>query len=136
MHMLLVICEYFVLAVFFAMLVLDTKSLIAKRELYKKDPKFNPRILVIVPAKGYDLNQRENFLSLQRQHCRNYDVVAIVDAIGDYAAKTALNLGIRTEVAKGRCMRCSGKNRAIAYALNKFRDYDVYVIADSDVISF
>jgi len=38
-------------------------------------------------------------------------------------------------VAKGKCSACSGKSRAIAYALRRFKDYEIYVIVDSDVMA-
>ncbi|MCL4373990.1 MAG: glycosyltransferase family 2 protein [Candidatus Marsarchaeota archaeon] len=119
--------------VFVAVIALDARGIVNKRETFKSSERYEPRVLVILPAKGTDLDQRGNFLSLAKQDYENYDIVAVVDTPEDEATETAAVAGIKVEVAKGRCKKCSGKNKAIAYALNKFKNYDVYVIADSDI---
>jgi len=135
--MILFIYEVFILFVFVVVLALDINSAKTGREnnVYTVKKEYAPRVLVILPAKGYDLYQKDNFLSLKKQDYSNYNLVAVVDSINDPAAKTARSLGISTLVAKGKCSACSGKNRAIAYVLRRFKDYDVYVIADSDVMA-
>jgi len=135
--MILFIYEVFILFVFIVVLALDINSARTWREnnTYTVKKEYTPRVLVILPAKGHDLYQEDNFLSLKKQDYGNYNLIAVVDSINDPAAKTARRLGIHTLVAKGKCSACSGKNRAIAYALRRFKDYDVYVIADSDVMA-
>jgi len=134
--MILLIYEVFILFVFAVVLALDINSMKTRRGdgIYTEKTGYAPRVLAILPAKGYDLYQKDNFISLEKQDYGNYNLVAVVDSINDPAAKTARSLGILTLVAKGKCSTCSGKNRAIAYALRRFKDYNVYVIADSDVM--
>jgi len=133
--MILLIYEVFILFVFAAVLALDINSARTGQGggIYTGKKRYAPRVLVILPAKGRDLHQNDNFLSLKKQDYGNYNLVAVVDSMDDPAAKTARRLGILIFVARGKCSACSGKNRAIAYALRRFRNYDVYVIADSDV---
>ena len=135
--MILFIYEVFILFVFVVVLVLDINSARTGREnnTYTVKKEYTPRVLVILPAKGNDIYQKDNFLSLKKQDYSNYNLVAVVDSINDPAAKTARRLGILTLVAKGKCSACSGKSRAIAYALRRFRDYEIYVIVDSDVMA-
>jgi len=135
--MILLIYEVFILFVFVVVLALDINSMRTGRGdgIYTGKKIYAPRVLVILPAKGYDLYQKDNFLSLKKQNYSNYNLVAVVDSINDPAAKTARRLGILTLVARGKCSACSGKSRAIAYALRRFKDYDIYVIADSDVMA-
>ena len=132
--MVLLIYEVFILFVFTVVLVLDLNGVRGKHEEYIEKPGYAPKTLVILPAKGYDIKQRQNFSSLKNQDYANYDLVAVVDSADDPAAKTAKQLGISILITKGKCNQCSGKNRAISYALHKLNDYGVYVIADSDIM--
>jgi cellulose synthase/poly-beta-1,6-N-acetylglucosamine synthase-like glycosyltransferase len=59
--------------------------------------------------------------------------VAIVDDEGDQALKTIRKLGIRYLISSSNCVKCSGKVRALSTAMEKLRDYQVYVVVDSDV---
>ncbi|MEM0086954.1 MAG: glycosyltransferase family 2 protein, partial [Candidatus Micrarchaeaceae archaeon] len=131
--MLLAIYEGFIAIVFAAVLALDINGFFQHAEKYKTVKGFKPKTLIILPAKGQDVTQLENFSSLKNQSYHNYDIVAVVDSSSDPASIAASKVGIKTVIAKGTCERCSGKNRAIAYALKTFQNYNVYVIADSDI---
>ncbi|MGC9190879.1 MAG: glycosyltransferase [Candidatus Micrarchaeia archaeon] len=88
---------------------------------------------MILPIKGNDIKQRENFESLKNQRYRNYRILAVADSHTDSAVNVAKSVGIDVAIARGPWKRSSGKSRAIAYALSKFKNYDIFVIADSDI---
>ncbi|MGC8730285.1 MAG: glycosyltransferase [Candidatus Micrarchaeia archaeon] len=110
---------------------MDLHGLLERKEKYTN--RYEPKTLVIIPAKGTDIGQYKNFMSIINQDYSNFDVVVTVDGKDDDAAKTARKAGISVQVAEGKCNKCSGKSRAILYTLRKFRNYDAYVIADSDI---
>ncbi len=91
------------------------------------------RTLVIVPARGRELTLGENLESLKNQTYKNYDIVAVVDSEGDPAVPELDAHRIKHIIADKMKGRGSGKSNAIATALNKFRNYDAYVIADTDI---
>ncbi len=88
---------------------------------------------MIIPVKGNDINQKENFESIKRQDYKDYDIVAVADSKDDPGIKAAKELGIKTLIAKGPWLKSSGKTRAIAYTLRKMKGYEIYAIADSDI---
>ncbi len=91
------------------------------------------RALVILPAKGLDLELDENLASLRNQGYASYDLIAVVDSKGDESVPMLEKENIGYTVADADCVNCSGKVRAIYSALSKFPDYDRYVVADSDI---
>lgn len=95
--------------------------------------KYMPKTLVMVPCKGIDITLSGNLASLANQSYRNYDVVAIVDDLSDPAVGAIRDAGIRLIRSSHWSGYASGKVRAIATAFTKFKDYEVYVVADSDV---
>ncbi|MCW6160271.1 MAG: glycosyltransferase family 2 protein [Candidatus Micrarchaeales archaeon] len=97
--------------------------------------KRKPRALVMVPCKGIDLTLNQNLRSLKNQTYRNYDLVAIVDDIGDSAVQDIRRAGIKMLLADRRFNKGSGKVNALSTAIDKYRHYDIYVIADSDIIA-
>lgn len=95
---------------------------------------FSCKALVIVPCKGRDIGLGENLKSLKEQAYESFDLVAVVDSTSDAALKEIGELGIEYLVSSASCKSCSGKVRAIASAMEKRKEVDVYVIADSDVL--
>lgn len=96
---------------------------------------FNPRTLVMVPCRGNDFSLKENLLSLKQQDYGNYEIVAVVDSHDDPAVPVLKEVGINTIISGYECIGCSGKVRAIATAISTFDEFDVYVIADSDILA-
>ncbi|MGC8676576.1 MAG: glycosyltransferase, partial [Candidatus Micrarchaeia archaeon] len=133
--MLLVAAYAFVFLVFASMLAIDLRGVIAKgaKPASATSNAFARKTLVIIPVRGTDLGLQSNLNSIKTQKHANYDVVVVADSKNDEAAQVARKLGMRVTIARYACKNCSGKNRAIAYALSKFKNYDVYVIADSDI---
>ncbi|MHB1708420.1 MAG: glycosyltransferase family 2 protein [Thermoplasmataceae archaeon] len=96
---------------------------------------FTPKTLVIVPCRGNDFSLKENLLSLKHQDYGNYEIVAVVDSNNDPAVPVLKEVGINTIISGFECNGCSGKVKAIATALTTFDSFDVYVIADSDILA-
>ena len=103
-----------------------------KDEEIEENGSYNPKTLIIVPVKGLDLKLKENILSLKNQNYSNYDLIAVVDSKEDPAVKILEELGVKYIISDNRG-KGSGKVKAIATALVKFKDYEVYVLADSDI---
>lgn len=124
----------FVTLVFLGLVAIDLYGALRKEpgEAYL-NRRFRPRTLVIVPCKGLDVGLRENLISMKSQGYDNFEMVAVIDSKADEAAGVLKKAGIRYMISRSACGRCSGKVRAISTAIEKFRDYDVYVIADSDI---
>ncbi len=96
-------------------------------------PNYEPSTLVIVPCKGKDYSLRENLLSLKNQSFSNFKVIGVVDSEEDPAVEELVYAGIDHMVSYFACSTCSGKVRAITSALMSYPNYQVYVIADSDI---
>lgn len=90
-------------------------------------------VLVIVPCRGLDYSLEENLKSIRTQNYENCRVLAVVDSEDDEAVNSIKNAGIDYIVSTNDCTGCSGKVRAIATAFDQNRDFDIYVIADSDI---
>ena len=124
----------FASAVFVAMLLFDLAPYLRNTpERYAHDKGYLPRVLVIVPCRGTDINLHRNLLSLTRQSYRRYDIVGVVDSEDDPAASHVRSAGIRLLVSRYAKGNASGKVRAIAHAIRRSGNYDVYAIADSDI---
>lgn len=93
---------------------------------------YNPKTLVIVPIKGLDITLKENLLSLKRQNYKNYDIVAVIDSYDDPAVKVIEETGINYILSDSKG-KGSGKVKAVATAIERYKNYDAYVIADSDI---
>lgn len=120
---------------FLILLAIDAQGLLGKKkpEKYTIDKRYAPKTLVMAPCKGMDLTLKENLQSLKSQWYKNYDLVAIVADERDTALPVIKKLGIKYITATSKCTKCSAKVRSLATAMEKFRNYDVYVIADSDI---
>jgi glycosyltransferase involved in cell wall biosynthesis len=124
----------FVILVFIGMMAIDLHGILKKREKENhKHQKYNPRTLVIVPCKGVDHELEKNLLSFKNQSYGNFDIVAVVDSEDDAAVQSIKKARIKSIVSDSECERCSGKVRAISTAIERFRKYEAYVIADSDI---
>ena len=93
---------------------------------------YAPRVLVIVPCRGIDHDMEENFNSILYQDYQNFELIGVVDSIEDPANTVLKKMGIRTIITENYEGASSGKVRAITTAIRKEKDYDVYVLADSD----
>lgn len=125
-------------SVFLALLMLFflAISLAPRRKfLYKTRKNYSPKVLVIIPCKGYDIDLKENLNAVHQQQYRNYDVIAVVDSDKEPALKTIKETKTRFIVSDHKYKKGSGKVAALATAFAKFKDYDVYVILDSDVLT-
>jgi len=100
----------------------------------KVDAKKKQRVLVMVPCKGIDFTLNQNLRSLKNQTYGKYDIVAIVDNERDSAVRDIKRVGIKMLIADARFGGGSGKVNALSTAISRFRNYDIYVIADSDII--
>ena len=122
------------LAVLAAMMLLsiDASRLFRKNEVLPKH-KYLPKTLVIIPCKGMDISLYQNLLALKSQSYKKYKIIAVVDSESDKAILLIKKAGISYLISDTRGRRASGKVRAIASALTRFRDYEAYVIADSDI---
>ncbi|WP_297215223.1 glycosyltransferase family 2 protein [Thermoplasma sp.] len=90
------------------------------------------RILVIIPCKGIDYGLEDNLRSIISQDV-NADYLAVLDDPSDPAMPAVENIGIPHILSNYACNTCSGKVRAISTAIASRPDYDIYVIADSDI---
>jgi cellulose synthase/poly-beta-1,6-N-acetylglucosamine synthase-like glycosyltransferase len=121
--------------VFISLVALFLLALSIKRnpgQKYRTSKDYNPKVLVIIPCKGHDIGLARNLTSAKRQSHTNYDVIAVVESKGDEAVKSIKSAGLKFIISKFNCRNCSGKVRNISAALSGFRNYDAYVILDSD----
>ena len=124
---------YFLVLIWLLMTIVDIYNLKNRpNELCKVDNKKILNILVLIPARGKDLSIKMNFKKAIK-YIGKRNLLVLVDSKKDYAYKLAKDLGMRILLVKGRCSKCSGKTRAIIYALKKYNNYDAYIILDSDV---
>jgi cellulose synthase/poly-beta-1,6-N-acetylglucosamine synthase-like glycosyltransferase len=124
----------FILLAFLSLVLIDLYGAFSRTPEKKYLNKlFRPKALVIVPCKGQDIELYENLLSIKNQNYRNFDVVAVLDSEKDVATKIVKKAGINHIISKSSCDKCSGKVRAVSTAIEKFGNYEAYVIADSDI---
>ncbi len=119
--------------VFAFVFILDLSSLIKKKIPEKTYRNFYPKTLIIVPCKGNDLTLYENLASLKTQDFKGYEVIAVIDDEKDNAIASIKKAGIKYIITNKK-ENGSGKVKAIATALKRFDSFEVYAIADSDVL--
>lgn len=90
--------------------------------------------LAIVPCRGRDYSLLQNLRSIMESAGTRYNVIAVVDSEDDEAVPVIREAGIPFIISQQNCSGCSGKVRAIYSAIERFPDYPVYVIADSDIL--
>ncbi|MDE1850081.1 MAG: glycosyltransferase family 2 protein [Candidatus Micrarchaeota archaeon] len=130
--MLLLVYEAFASFVFIALLAID--FLPSRQEGNARLKRgYSPKTLVIVPCRGIDLTLHKNLSSIASQSCKNYDVIAVVDSNDDAAVPIIKKADIMHIVAHQFSAKASGKVNAILTALYRFKGYEVYVVADSDI---
>ena len=99
---------------------------------YPMRKNFNPRVLVMMPCKGHDIDLAGNIRAAMGQDFKGYDFITIVEDGKDPALMDIRKAGARHMLSGNyRCMG-SKKVRSLAAAMSRFRNYDVYVILDSD----
>jgi len=126
----LLLYELFMVLIF---LFLVGLALRRERPVYNSMPKYRPRVLVMVPCKGMDIQLSRNLASLRAQDYKNFEAVAIVDSLKDEAVGEIRKAGMAVMVTSPRFARGSGKVNAISSAISANKGYDIYVIADSDI---
>ncbi|MCL5429972.1 MAG: glycosyltransferase [Candidatus Marsarchaeota archaeon] len=129
-----VILYVYVTFMFLCALFFTAASLVRFRQEPFKIGKSDQKVIVMVPCKGIDYTFENNLKSIKSQDYKNYNVVAIVDDIGDPAVGVARKLGIKVLVTGKRFNLGSGKVNALSTAISKLSGYDIYVIADSDIL--
>ncbi|MDE1871598.1 MAG: glycosyltransferase family 2 protein [Candidatus Micrarchaeota archaeon] len=105
-----------------------------KREVYKQVKGYRPRVLVIIPCKGVDIGLEENLNAVKGQSYRNYKAIAVVGSADDGALRAIRKTSTDFIVADFKNGKCSAKVRSLASALVRFKDFDAYVILDSDAL--
>lgn len=90
--------------------------------------------LVVVPCRGLDYSLAENLTSIMAQEYRSYKTIAVVDSEDDPAVPTIKGVSMDYIISNASCKNCSGKVKAIATAYEKMPGFDLYVIADSDIL--
>ncbi len=133
--MLVLLDAYLIFAalLFLGLLALDINRALAGREpKRRKAGNYTPKTLVMVPCKGAEEHLDEDLRSLKNQNYGRYSLVAIVDSPGDGAVSTIRQIGIKVMVSGRTHKKASGKVRALLTAMDSHRNYDAYVIADSD----
>ena len=124
----------FILVVFLVVALIDLAPYLRKKVKTEYNLNYNPKTLVMVPCRGEDLTLKENLKSLANQGYDNYDLIAIVDGEDDPAVKCIRTVGISYLLSDYKTGKASGKVQAIITAIRKFKNYDTYVIADSDIL--
>lgn len=92
------------------------------------------KVLAIVPCKGSDVTLEQNLISIKNQDCKNYKAVAVVDSKGDTAVHSIKKAGVDYIISSKSYRKGSGKVAAIITAMRRFRNFDIYVVIDSDVL--
>ncbi len=124
----------FVTLVFLGITAIDVSGYFKRREPHAAASSYAPKTLVIIPCRGTDVTLGDNLASLASQDYGGYKVIAVVDSDGDAAVPFIKKAKLDYIIASSKCTRCSGKVRAVSTALERFKDYDAYVIADSDIL--
>lgn len=94
---------------------------------------YRPKTLVIMPVRGLDYSMEDNLKSIQNQKYKNYKFICVVDSENDRSLQVIKRIGIEYITSSYECKKCSGKVRAISTALENYREYEVYLLADSDI---
>lgn len=104
-----------------------------KKDKYNENDIFSPEVLVILPVKGKDFEMSYNLKSLKEQSYNNFRIIAVADDENDESLNILKEVGIEYIISDARCTHCSGKVRAIYSAIIRHRNFQYYVIADSDI---
>ncbi|MDE1865538.1 MAG: glycosyltransferase family 2 protein [Candidatus Micrarchaeota archaeon] len=104
-----------------------------RKEFQAKKPRNRPRILLMVPCKGTDIDLERNLRNAIGQDYGNYRAVAILESKRDPAFKAIKKSGISYMISDPKYKNCSGKVRNLASAIRRFKSCEAYCILDSDV---
>jgi cellulose synthase/poly-beta-1,6-N-acetylglucosamine synthase-like glycosyltransferase len=133
-NLLLTVVIGFVILVFLGLISIDAAGYLSRKpEKRYTNRLFRPKTLVIVPCKGPDIELYENLLSMKAQNYSNFEIVAVLDSEEDSAIGIVKRAKIKYMISRSSCVTCSGKVRAVSTAIGRFRNYEVYAIADSDI---
>ena len=125
----------FMSIVLIGFIAISIYPMLAKKGNDKFKRSFNPRVLVILPCKGADLTLEDNIASVKKQHYKNFKLIGVIDSDSDSAAKYLRAANVEYLISKKyKGFTGSGKTKAISTALDTFKNYDICVIADSDVL--
>lgn len=104
------------------------------RKINKKNySDFNGKVLVILPIKGTDYSIEENIRSVINQKDVDYNLIAVFDDENESEIPLIKKLSVDYIITDRNLRGGSGKVRAITTALKMFKNYDAYVVVDSDV---
>jgi hypothetical protein len=124
---------FYFLVIFFTLIFIIQAILAFPRKFRKKYiSSYSPRTLIIIPAKGVDFGLQANLESIKSQNYKDYSIICVVDSEEDDSLKYIEDAGLKHVVSTYNSSG-SGKVRAIATAIEKFRDFEVYVVADTDI---
>lgn len=99
-----------------------------------KGSKALPRVLVIMPCKGRDIMLQSGINSIKKQdYLGHYEIVAVADSPSDPSINDIKRTGIRYIIRRKMNTGGSNKVMALSTALQEFKNYDIYVVADSDI---
>ena len=129
--MLLLIYEIFISMVALFYLAIALKGPDIEQYLTSRD--YRPRVMVMMPCKGGEIDLPGNLKSLMSQSYGDYETVAIIDDRKDGALPFIKESGMKWITTSRKFNKGSGKVNALATAMEKFGNYDIYVIADSDI---
>lgn len=135
MSILLQVAFYFYLFILSVYTIVSVALAVKKYRPQAIGGHYAPKTLVMVPCKGEDLTLKENLASLANQNYSNYDIVAIVDSKTDKAMESIKAAGIKFITTDPKYNRGSGKVNALSSAISQFKNYEVYAIADSDILA-
>jgi cellulose synthase/poly-beta-1,6-N-acetylglucosamine synthase-like glycosyltransferase len=128
----------FILLIFYTIILLLISAGFIYIEVHKYHSEhivndYRPKTLVIMPVKNIDFTLETNLNSIKKQKYDNFKFICVVDSENEPALETIKKLGIEYIISSYQCNKCSGKVRAISTAIKMFNDYDVYLLADSDI---
>ncbi len=131
--MIILVIVFYLFTVFFSLLFLFQIVLSWPRKFRKTYSETSDlKVLIILPCRGIDFDMESNLRSILNQQYRNRELIAVIDSEDDPAAEMLSKNNVPYIISNFES-KGSGKVRAIATALEKFKDFDVYIIADSDI---
>ncbi len=132
MNILIQIIFYFFVSLFTLIFIVQTYLALPRKFKTTYAGKYTPKTLVIVPSRGTDYSMTDNLKSIKNQKNENFSIICVVDSEDDPSVKNIKEAGLDYIISNYRSGG-SGKVRAIATALDRFRDFEVYVVADTDI---
>ncbi len=125
------IYEAFIILVFLALLAGSLAPGRKPRE--RRAGKYAPRVLVIVPCKGTDIQLARNLIAAGNQDYGRYDIIVVADSARDPSMREIRKAGLK-HITLDFESNGSRKVRSLSTALSRYRSYDAYALLDSDVL--